>query len=106
MNAEQPTSAPHVNFELRPGQVIAIRRGPQPRLCAWCMRKPVESRGGKYCSHSCRQRAYEYRRRIEQLLAMIERADRHLHTLHAMLTRTLAERHIINARVQEEPPNV
>nr|WP_297006891.1 hypothetical protein [uncultured Corynebacterium sp.] len=41
------------------------RRPPGAPHCAWCGREIVQAGGGRrrrYCSHTCRQRAYEQRR--------------------------------------------
>jgi hypothetical protein len=72
--------------------------------CDWCRLRPVE-RGAKYCSHSCRQRAYEHRKEITDLLAAIDRAARHLETLAAMLRISLSVRHAVKPPVHGGPEN-
>jgi hypothetical protein len=53
-----------MGMELHEGQELA-RRGPTHRGCSWCgteiavLRRPGRPR--LYCSHACRQRAYEHR---------------------------------------------
>jgi heme oxygenase len=46
-------------------------------LCEWCRRRRVERRGARYCSHPCQQRAYEWRRRVDHLVADMSLANRH-----------------------------
>jgi hypothetical protein len=74
------------------------------RICDWCRLRPVE-RGAKYCSHSCRQRAYEHRKTISDLLAAIDRAARHLETLTSMLRTALSVRHAVKTPLPGGPEN-
>jgi hypothetical protein len=68
-------------------------------LCEWCRRRRVERRGARYCSHPCRQRAYEFRVRVSDLTFAIEAASRHVEMLASDLRAVLAGRHIITLRI-------
>jgi hypothetical protein len=73
-------------------------------LCEWCRRRRVERRGARYCSHPCRQRAYEFRVRISDLLFDLEAASRHVDQLARDLRAFLAGRHLITARIPRREP--
>jgi hypothetical protein len=90
---------------LEPGQSVTVRRVPFARLCSWCLARPVERRGAKYCSHSCRQRAFEWRKRIGELIADAEAANRQVITALATLRDALSKRQLTHHPVQKETEN-
>jgi hypothetical protein len=60
----------------------------------------VERRGARYCSHTCRQRAYEFRVRLNGLLVNMDRAIRQVETLQEALYAALADRHIVSPAIR------
>ena len=74
-------------------------------LCEWCKARPVARRGQKYCSAAHKQRAYEWRQQVDQILTAVDRANRHLTTLALMLRTTLASRHLVRPPIQGGPEN-
>jgi len=73
-------------------------------LCEWCRRRRVERRGARYCSHQCRQRAYEHRRHVSQLVDDLRTANRHTLEAIARLQEILETRHIIRPQTRLEVP--
>jgi hypothetical protein len=73
-------------------------------LCEWCRRRRVERRGARYCSHPCRQRAYEWRRRVDQLVTDMSEANRHVREAIERLQVILANRHPSPPRIPQEVP--
>jgi hypothetical protein len=73
-------------------------------LCEWCRRRRVERRGARYCSHPCRQRAYEFRRKVDQLVADANEANRHVLAALVRLREILETRQVISPRTHQEVP--
>jgi hypothetical protein len=73
-------------------------------LCEWCRRRRVERRGARYCSHPCRQRAYEFRRRVDQLVTDASEANRHVREAIDRLRAILDNRHPSPPRIQPGGP--
>jgi hypothetical protein len=61
---------PAAGLQGRPASLRSLRRRQEPRHCGWCgSRLPDEERVGRprrYCSQSCRQRAYERRAAVQR----------------------------------------
>jgi hypothetical protein len=73
-------------------------------LCEWCRRRRVERRGARYCSHQCRQRAYEWRRGVDDLVEDLKEANRHTLEAIGRLREVLENRQIIRPRIPQEVP--
>lgn len=70
--------------------------------CSWCAARRVKRRGQKFCSHTCRQRAYEWRRALEGRLGLLALALASAQKSLGALTLDLADRHIISPAVPKE----
>jgi hypothetical protein len=71
-------------------------------LCEWCRARRVERRGARYCSHSCRQRAYEWRAGIQAILGDLEEAQASVGKFLGILRRGLEDRHVVSRRIPKE----
>jgi uncharacterized paraquat-inducible protein A len=75
------------------------------RACSWCQQRPVLNRGAKYCSRSCRQRAYEHRRLELSWVDELVLAARQTLTLAINLQTRAYARHDHQPHVQKETEN-
>lgn len=70
--------------------------------CSWCAARRVKRRGQKFCSHTCRQRAYEWRRVLEGRLSLLSLSLASAHKSLDNVTAALVDRHIISPAVPKE----
>jgi hypothetical protein len=75
------------------------------KRCDWCQRNPVPSRGARYCSRSCRQRAYENRVGLRVYMAAAIAEQRHVLANLESLQNRLFPRHSSPTHVQKETEN-
>ena len=79
-----------------PGQVVA---------CGWCCaRTPIPARGRvpKWCSSTCRHRAWEQRRALASDRSAVEVVDRVVETVRTR-TQRVVEKHVIEVPVEHRP---